>query len=193
MTQDEEPTYSEEIIKPKSWKEWAKENKNFLMAIAVLFSISLILFIENQIPSKGSLKEEILLTPSLQTKPTPASQKKKIPPPSPLDPLLKAETLFKRGELEQALHLLLEVSQTHPDANTREKAGEKAKVLHEIKERREKNRKKYLEGYVLFAQYPQEACKRWEETLRHPEDNGPYEHKAKKRFQQDCQTYSNTN
>ena len=44
----EEVTFSEELMKESTWKEWIKDNRLFLGVIGILSLLSLALLIENQ-------------------------------------------------------------------------------------------------------------------------------------------------
>lgn len=191
----EEVTFSEELMKESTWKEWIKNNRLFLGVIGILSLLSLVLLIENQWENQWSrphTEKIISRSPELlPPRPTPkpkSLQKYHIQNPknTPKNPIEEAKELFLSSQIQKAIGLLLKIAKEDSHPALQEEASALAKQYYHIQEEQRKIKKQYLEGYVLFLNYPKEACKQWAQVLTSTLTQDSYYEKAQKRWKENC-------
>lgn len=184
----EEITLSDDLKQPMSWKLWIREHWGFLVAIGCLSLISFFFLVRDIFLSENIQVERINLEPEQKPVISEPEKRKPIRKKTPMDPLEPAKTLFKRGEIDNAIAHLLRLGRKHPRILIREKAAHLAKKYHQIHSQKRGLKQKYLQGYVLFRSYPKEACGKWEEIVKTEMVEDPYYQKAKKRWEVECQS-----
>jgi len=185
----EEVTFSEELMKEPSWKEWMRENRMFLAVIGILSLLSLILLLENQWNGPSTEKVIAPLQEPLPQRPTPKPKLlKKNHTQNPID---EAKELFLSSQTQKAIALLLKIAKENSDSTLQEEASTLAKRYYHIQEEQEKIKKYYLQGYVLFLNYPKEACDEWAKVLTSSLTEDPYYEKAQKRWKENCTSRMN--
>lgn len=183
----EEITLSDDMKQPLSWNLWIREHWGFLAAIGCLSLISFFFLVRDFLYSVNSRVERITLESTEKSVTTDPEKRKRSIKQIPKDPMESAKTLFRRGEMDEAIAHLLKLARQHPHVHIREKASHLAKQFHRIRSRRKELKQKYLQGYVLFRTYPKEACARWADIVKTEMAEDPYYQKAKKRWEVVCQ------
>lgn len=181
----EETTFSEEHLKTPSWKEWAQENKIFLLTIGALTTLSLVFLFQNTFQKYKDIPKP-QINPVTRPKKLPKIIPKISPPRGPLE---IARHLYQESKIEEAIRLLLHTARAHPQENIREEASRLAKQYHEVQAQKIQLQKLYLQGYVLYHTYPQEACQEWAKALMIPLKEDAYYQKAQKRWSEECKNY----
>lgn len=183
----EEITLSDDLKQPVSWNLWVREHWGFLAAIGCLSLISFFFLVRDFFHPGNSQMER--MNPEESPVISEPEIRKPIRKKTPMDPLEPAKTLFKRGEIDNAIAHLLRLGRKHPRILIREKAAHLAKKYHRIRSQKRELKQKYLQGYVLFRSYPKEACGKWEEIVKTEMVEDSYYQKAKKRWEVECQSH----
>ncbi len=183
----EETTYSEELMKQTNWKDWILEYKYYVSAIICLSLISLSLMIQNYVSTwkqKAIPSNEV--TQSLPDPPQKMAIHLHPKSSHSNDPLSQARLLADGSQLDKAIALLLRTSQNHKNLEVRLKASEMAKVYHSLRHKRTETEKGYLEAYVLYETYPEQACTIWKKLMNLSDHKDKSVQKAQQRYRERC-------
>jgi len=184
---NEEITLSEDLNTQHSWRSWLKSNWVFLIIIGGLSTISMAMVIQNRWPSQVTIQTENI-TPL--PKPTPKVHKPRKVKKS--NPFSQAERDYLKGDLSLAISHLLKITSTHPNANIREKAADLSKKYRRIQIEKEKIKRIYLDGYILFHSYPDRACQKWATVLQSSLHSDAYYQKGLTRWKNYCRGSNTT-